>query len=155
MLDQIEGQLRRLSHELRPTILDDLGLLPALRFLAQGVSTRAGIPIKVESSMEDRLPSHIETALYRTVQEALNNATKHAQPKRVTVKLERQGKIIQCSVRDDGIGFDVPTVLGKRGRGGIGLIGIQERLNAIGGTKLITSSPGQGTELLVAVPLEK
>jgi signal transduction histidine kinase len=73
----------------------------------------------------------------------------------VTVKLERREKEIQCSVGDDGIGFDVSAVLGKRGRGGIGLIGIQERLNAIGGTRMITSRPAQGTQLSATVPLEK
>ena len=153
-LDQIEAQLRRLSHELRPTILDDLGLLPALEFLAQGVSARTGIPVRVEGSTEGRLPSNIETTLYRTVQEALNNVTKHAQAKHVIVKLERREKAIQCSVGDDGIGFDVAGVLGERGRGGIGLIGIQERLNALGGTRMITSHPGQGTQLSATVPLE-
>lgn len=122
LLDRIEEHLRRLSHELRPTILDDLGLFPAIEFLAQGVSRRMGLPITMEGSTEGRLPPLIETALYRIVQEALTNVTKHAQATRVTVRLQREVRKICCSIRDDGIGFDVPAVLARRGERGLGLI---------------------------------
>lgn len=166
LLDQIEEQLRHLSHELRPTILDDLGLLPALEFLADGVSQRTGLSVSVEGSTEGRLPPVVETALYRCVQEALTNVSKHAQASRVTVWLQREAKRIRCSVRDDGTGFNAPAGLAtagqkdlfgagaRRGERGLGLIGIRERLNAIGGTLDITSTPGRGTELLITVPLE-
>jgi signal transduction histidine kinase len=154
LLDQIEEQLRRLSHELRPTILDDLGLLPALEFLADGVSKRMVLPITVEASTQGRLPPVIETALYRCVQESLTNVGKHAQASHVTVRLQRETPGIRCSIRDDGVGFDVPGVMARRGERGLGLIGIRERLSAIGGTLQITSTPGRGTELLITVPLE-
>ena len=166
LLDQIEEQLRCFSHELRPTILDDLGLLPALEFLADGVSRRTGLPVSVEGATEGRLPPAVETALYRCVQEALTNVGKHAQASRVTVELQREPKRIRCSVRDNGVGFHVPAVLAgpgqtdlfgrgsRRGERGLGLIGIRERLGAIGGTLEITSTPGRGTELLITVPLE-
>jgi signal transduction histidine kinase len=78
ILDQMERQLRRLSHELRPKILDDLGLVPALEFLTDSVSTRAGLSIRIHSSLRDRYGQKIETAVYRVVQEALTNITKHA-----------------------------------------------------------------------------
>lgn len=166
LLDQIEEQLRHLSHELRPTILDDLGLLPALEFLADGVSKRTGLPITVEGSTQGRLPPVVETVLYRCVQESLTNVGKHAQASHVTVRLQRETPGIRCSIRDDGVGFDVPAVsagLGQEdlfGRGsrrverGLGLIGIRERLSAITGKLQITSTPGRGTELLITVPLE-
>ncbi len=154
LLDQIEAQLRQLSHELRPTILDDLGLLPALEFLADGVSKRAKLPVTVGGTTIGRLPAAIETALYRIVQEALNNATRHAQASRTTIRLEQNGQLIRCLISDDGIGFDVPVVLSRKGDKGLGLIGIRERLNAIGGAYRIISAPGQGTTLQVEIPLE-
>jgi signal transduction histidine kinase len=155
LLDQIEAQLRRLSHELRPTILDDLGLQPALDFLAQGVSARAGLAITVEGSTAGRLPGPVETVLYRIVQEALTNVSKHARATRVTVRIERDARGVRCSIRDDGIGFDAPAVLARRGRGGLGLIGMRERLAPVGGRLELTSAPGHGTTLAVEVPLEE
>src|SRR5207253_3835370 len=154
LLDQIEMQLRRLSHELRPTILDDLGLFPALEFLATGISARTRIPISVEGSSEKRLPHVIETALYRIVQEALTNVTKHAQATRVTVCLQREDQMVRCSIRDNGIGFDSAVVLAPRIERGRGFVGIQERLNSLGGKLQIVSFPGRGTELLITIPLE-
>jgi signal transduction histidine kinase len=154
LLDQIEVQLRRLSHELRPTILDDLGLLPALEFLATGISARTRVPISVEGSSEKRLPHVIETALYRIVQEALTNVTKHAQATRVTVGLQREDQMVRCSIRDDGIGCDPAVVLAPRVERGLGFVGIQERLNSLGGKLQIVSFPGRGTELLITIPME-
>lgn len=154
LLDQIESDLRQLSHELRPTILDDLGLQPALEFLAEGISKRAGVSIDVDGSTAGRLPPRIEIALYRIVQEALTNVTKHAQATRVHVRLQQEPGAIRCSVRDDGVGFDVSAVLARRGERGLGLIGIRERVDALGGTREIRSAPGRGTELLLTIPLE-
>ena len=154
LLDQIEAHLRQLSHELRPTILDDLGLGPALEFLSEGVSKRTKLQVTVEGQTICRLTTPVETALYRIVQEALNNATRHAQASRATIRLEQNGHLIRCLVSDDGIGFDVPVVLSRKGRQGLGLIGIRERLNAIGGAYRIISAPGQGTTLQVEIPLE-
>ncbi len=154
LLDQIEAHLRQLSHELRPTILDDLGLVPALEFLSEGVSKRTKLQVTVEGQTICRLTTPVETALYRIVQEALNNATRHAQASRATIRLEQNGHLIRCLVSDDGIGFDVPVVLSRKGRQGLGLIGIRERLNAIGGAYRIISAPGQGTTLQVEIPLE-
>ena len=151
---QIEDQLRRLSHELRPTILDDLGWIPAIRFLADGVSRRNSIPIRVETSVEDRLPSITETALYRIVQEALTNATKHAKASSITIRFSQRDNGLICSIRDDGVGFDVRSIRAPGSASGLGLVGIQERLNALGGTLQILSAPGQGTELLIRLPME-
>jgi signal transduction histidine kinase len=153
-LDRIEDQLRRLSHELRPTILDDLGLQPALDFLAQGASTRAGIPVTVEGSTDGRLSPVVETAIYRIVQEALANASKHAQATSIRIQLHREADTIRCTVQDDGVGFDVAAVFARRGKPGLGLLGIRERLYALGGKLSIKSAPGWGTELLITIPIK-
>lgn len=154
ILGQIEEQLRRLSHELRPTILDDLGLVPAVQFLAEGLSKRARLLIRVEASVEGRLSASVETVLYRVIHEALTNVTKHSQAKNVRIQLQRGTRSLCCSVQDDGVGFDVPTVLSGKEPRGLGLVGIRERLNPLGGTLRINSAPGQGTQLLITIPME-
>ena len=152
-LDEIEHHLRRLSHELRPTVLDDLGLVPALEYLVQGVGERAGIPIAVEGPKSPRLAPPVEVALYRVVQEAVRNATKHARASRVDIRLGVQDGEVLCTVKDDGRGFDVPATLARKGDRGLGLIGMRERLNALGGSLRIESSPGHGTEIHITIPL--
>ncbi len=154
LLDQMDEQLRHLAHEIRPTVLDDLGLVPALEFLADGLSKRSGMAIAVEGSTSGRLPAAVETTLYRNVQEALNNVTRHAQARRVSVTVTREARAVRCSVRDDGVGFDVSGVIKTRGERGLGHVGMRERLDSVHGTLLITSLPGQGTELLMYIPLE-
>jgi signal transduction histidine kinase len=155
LLDQIEGQLRQLSHELRPTVLDDFGLMPALEFLAQGVAKRTKHQITVEGFQGERLPAPVEAALYRIVQEALNNVTRHARATRVNVRLERAGASVLCSVADNGIGFDPAGRSSGAKERGLGLLGIRERLSALGGTFEIKSARGRGTDLRIIVPLEK
>lgn len=153
LLDHVEEQLRRLSHELRPTILDDLGLVPALEFLADGVSKRVGLTVCVDGPRDSRLPFLIETSLYRIVQEALTNVTRHAQATRVSVQIVREPHAIRCSVKDDGIGFDLPEMMARKGGRGLGLLGIRERVEALGGELEVNSGPGKGTELSVTIPL--
>lgn len=154
LLDQMEEQLRQLAHEIRPILLDDLGLLPALDFLAKGMSKRSGVPITVEGSTGGRLPTTVETTLYRNVQEALNNAIRHAQAGAVAVIVTREPRAVRVSVRDDGVGFEVSAVTRAQGERGLGLVGMRERLDSLRGTIGITSTSGQGTELLMYVPLE-
>jgi signal transduction histidine kinase len=152
LLDKIEDQLRHLSHELRPTMLDDLGLGPALELLTKTTSIRSGLCVTVDVTPTERFPPRVEVAFYRIVQEALNNVVKHARATHVAVRLEREGRKICCFIRDDGIGFDVGGVLARGGAQGIGLIGIRERLAPLGGALQIISSPGKGTTLLITVP---
>ena len=151
LLDRIEEELRRLSHDLRPMILDDLGLMAALDVLAERVSARTGLWIKVEGQREERLSPAIETVLYRIVQEAFNNVNKHAHASMVTVVVRREARRVWCSVRDDGVGFDPGTA--RSTVKGIGLIGIRERLATLGGALSIDAAPGRGTELRVTIPL--
>ncbi|MGH9534232.1 MAG: ATP-binding protein [Terriglobales bacterium] len=150
LLAGVEEQVRRLSHELRPTILDDLGLRPALEFLAEGVAQRYGISIAVTGTTGNRLPPALETALYRAVQEALNNVAKHAAASRVLIDLHRNTDKLECTVRDDGAGFDPAC---SDGRQGLGLAGMRERLHSVGGELVIHSAPGSGTELRISAPL--
>ncbi len=154
-LDQIEGHLRRFSHELRPTVLDDLGLVPALEFLTDGVTKRSGLAITLETSFEGRLPPPVETVLYRVVQEALNNVTKHAKATEVRVRLLRKQGGLDCRILDNGVGFESAAPTGRKGETGLGLIAMRERLSALGGTLKIQSARGQGTELFIAVPLQE
>jgi len=155
LLNEVERQLRQYSHELRPTVLDDLGWVPALRFLAQGVSKRSNLPIHVETDLNDRLPPSVETAIYRVVQEALSNAVKHSGATAVWISAQKGDGVLRCSVRDNGAGFPVESVRASRQRRGLGLSSMQERLDAVGGSLRIESSPGKGTELLMTLPLEK
>lgn len=150
LLRQIEFELRSLSHELHPTVLDNLGLLPALEFLAEKVAKRTGMTISVEGKTENRMPAAVETALYRIVQEALNNAVKHAQAGSVKIRLERAPDNVTCSVQDDGVGF---LASGEPGSQGLGLMGIRERLSALGGSLRLVTEPGKGTMIVAEIPL--
>lgn len=154
LLNEVEKHLRRYSHELRPTILDDLGWIPAIRFLADGISKRSNLPIHIEASISGRFPSTIETTLYRIVQEALTNAVKHAKANNVWIRAWREDLLLCCSIRDDGSGFEIPHGPRATRRDGLGLIAMRERVSAIGGNLQINSSPGNGTELSIRLPLE-
>lgn len=149
LLRQIEIELRNMSHELRPTVLDNLGLLPALEFLAEKVSKRTGLIISVDGAAGGRLPPPVETAIYRVVQEALNNTVKHARAKRVMIRLECTPAEVACRVHDDGVGF---VLSGEPGQG-LGLLGMRERLNALGGSLRVIAEPGCGTTILTGIPL--
>ena len=152
-LREVEVQLRRISHEMRPPALDDLGLVPALNFLAEGVGRRAGLAIEVESALDDRLRPEVEIVLYRAAQEALTNVARHARATRAVVRLERGEDGVVLTVSDDGVGFDVRGSEVPSQPSGIGITGIRERVASIGGTLEIASSPGEGTLLRIPIPL--
>lgn len=147
----VETQLRRVAHELRPTMLDDLGLVPALEYLAKGVAARGGFGVGVDGDTGGRLPQRVETALYRVVQEALSNVLRHAKATHVRVQLVRGNGRIECTVRDDGSGIRPGS---KRHDTGLGLRVMRERIRGIGGSLEIQSAQGRGTEIRVTVPLE-
>ena len=153
-LNQVERQLRQLSHELRPSLLDDLGWLPAIQWLAQSVSARGTASVAVRSDVDARLPGPIEIALYRIVQEALTNVARHARAKHVTITASGAAAALTVTVADDGVGFDAALARSPAADGGLGLLGIRERLAAVGGTLQIDTRPGRGTRLAVTVPVE-
>ena len=151
-LDGIEEQLRRLAHELRPRILDDLGLVPALEFLADGFRKRRAISVTVDAAL-DRLPQVIETTLYRVVQEALTNVGKHSHATHVGIGLSLAPGMLLCTINDDGVGFDpsgTPPGVDERG---FGLASARDQIAALGGTIKTNSAPGAGTELLISIPV--
>jgi signal transduction histidine kinase len=152
LLRRLEERIRHLARELRPTILDDLGLRPALEFLAGGFAGRAGLDVHVDVPVPERLPPVIETAVYRVVQEALTNVVRHAAATYVVVSVRREGDQLHCRIRDNGTGFDVAAVLSAPARG-LGLLGICERVAASGGGLRISSAPGEGTELVATIPV--
>jgi signal transduction histidine kinase len=154
VLRQMEDEIRRLTHELRPGILDDLGLVPALVYLGEGVTRRANVAVTVRGSTDGRLPAPVESALYRVVQEALTNVTRHAQASRASIELERTPRALNCRVRDDGRGFVPAQALASARPRGIGLEGMRERITQLGGTFEIRSEPGCGTELVMTIPIE-
>jgi signal transduction histidine kinase len=153
----IGRDIHRAALDLRPTALDDLGLYKALLTYADDWSERYGIAIDVQAvGDQGRLPAEVETALYRTVQEALTNVLKHAAAHNVSVLLERKDGQLRLIIEDDGRGID-PDVSAQPGLGGssprLGLSGICERLSLIGGTMTLESTPGSGTTLFAEVPL--
>ncbi len=152
LLDHVEERLRHFSHELRPTMLDDLGLLPALQFLARRVSQRTGVAVRVKFRLEGRFPPPVETALYRIFQEGINNVVRHSRAREVTAELRRDGGALRYSIRDDGVGFDPQAGAGTQAS--LGLKGIRERVTALGGALEIRSAPGRGTELVITIPSE-
>lgn len=154
LLGLVEERIRDLSHELRPAMLDHLGLVPAVEFLAANFGQRTGLHITVESTLNGRLPPKTAIAFYRVIQEALTNVRRHARATRVRILIGRRGGWIRCQVTDNGIGFD-PASTVNSGLPGLGLQGIRERMNALGGKLRIQSAEGQGTKLEITVPLQQ
>lgn len=152
LLDEVCSQLRNLSHELRPIVLDQLGLMPALKLLIDGVQARSAMVVDLKGDTGGRLDPAIETVIYRTVQEALNNACRHANAGNANVQVWRENDAIYCAVSDTGDGFNHEQSRNQYSPG-LGLIGIQERARALGGNFDISSQPGFGTTLQVAIPL--
>jgi signal transduction histidine kinase len=153
-LDTVREQLRRLSHEIHPPILDQIGLVPAVRFLADGVEKRSGLQVTVKSSGDKGYLPLVSVTIYRAVQEALNNINKHADAKKVLVKLWHEKGMIHCTIKDDGKGFDADKQR-KKGSEGLGLTAMQERTKALGGRLNISSAPGKGTTVEIALPDEE
>ena len=153
LVNDVGQQLRRLSHELRPTVLDDLGLIPAIEFLRDGVATRTGLVIDVVGDADERFPQTIETAMYRVVQEALNNIVKHAEAATVAVRVEHDDSNLVCTIEDDGKGFVVKGEDSVAAERGLGLMGMRERVKHLGGSLIVESEPGAGTKITAIVPL--
>jgi signal transduction histidine kinase len=148
MAEASVGMVRNMALLLRPSMLDDLGLVPALKWQAREVSRRTGLKVKMlaDEITDDMLDSH-KTCVYRVVQEALNNCAQHSQATeiRVVVRQDRDG--LEVSVQDDGIGFD------PRQEKGMGLLGMEERVERLGGLLCIESQPGHGTVLSIHFPI--
>src|SRR6266436_3218864 len=142
------NEVRNMALLLRPSMLDDLGLVPALEWQAREVSKRTGMLVDtVEENVSDNLPEEHKTCVYRIVQEALNNSSKHAYAKNVRVVVRQESNHLCVSIEDDGKGFDSSRVRG------LGLVGMNERVSQLGGVLKMDSDPTRGTRLRVDLPL--
>ena len=155
MLGETAEEVERISRDLRPGVLDQLGLIGVVRATSAEFADRTGVSIKlVCARLNPRPPADTELALYRILQEALRNVEKHARARHVTVGLSLRGDFVQLVVKDDGIGFDPDHhPAGREGTGGLGLIAMRERANYVGGGVKIISARRAGTEIEVSIPL--
>jgi signal transduction histidine kinase len=143
--------VRRLAVELRPTVLDDFGLVAALERLTENFAEQTGMTVEFVPNLsgDGRFPPEVETALYRLVQESLTNIVKHARAKSVSIVLTRKSDSVSVVVEDDGVGFEP----GRETGDGIGLLGMSERVGLFGGRVVLESRPGAGTTVVAEVPL--
>ena len=148
MAEKTVNEVRDLALLLRPSMLDDFGLVPALKWQARELGKRTGLHVAVQADdSADGLPDEHQTCIYRLVQEALNNAARHASARNVEVRVKRDNALVAFSVRDDGAGFDPRLVRG------LGLLGMEERVRRLGGSVRIDSQPGRGTLVSAELPL--
>ena len=148
LAEECVNEVRNMALLLRPSMLDDLGLIAALEWQGREVSKRTGLVVDViDSEFADDLPEDHRTCIYRVVQEALHNCVKHAHASRVRILVQEHDHRLLLSIEDDGIGFD------PRRQRGMGFLGMQERVTRLGGSLLLDSLPGHGTRLRVELPL--
>ena len=154
MLDHTVAATRRMAADLRPLMLDDLGLVPAIEWLASNFTQRCGVPctLSVNDELELELPEPYATAVFRIVQESLNNIAKHAAAARVTVTLDKTQDAVRLRVQDDGCGFFSD---GARKPQSLGLMGLRERAQLLGGSVAISSARGKGTTVEVSIPMDQ
>jgi signal transduction histidine kinase len=148
--------VRDLSLDLRPSLLDDLGLIAALRWYGARQARHAGVAFHFTGRLpEERLPAVLETTCFRVAQEALTNVVRHAQAQHVWMDVQLIDATLRLTIRDDGIGFD-PHTAHTRARYGhsFGLLGMRERVAIAGGTIAMTSTPGQGTTVVARFPTQ-
>lgn len=142
------NEVRNMALLLRPSMLDDLGLVAALDWQAREVSKRTGMLVDtLDENVSDNLPEEYKTCVYRIVQEALNNCSKHAYAKNVRVVVRQESNRLRVNIEDDGKGFDASRVRG------LGLVGMNERVGQLGGVLKVESDPARGTRLQVDLPL--
>lgn len=152
LLEQTVAATRRIAADMRPLMLDDLGLVPAVEWLAESFSERNGIPCELTvNRTELDLPSAHATAIFRIIQESLANVAKHARASRVKVAIEHSGSELTLRIRDNGSGFSPQD---PRKPNSYGLLGLRERASLLGGEASITSVPGQGTQVEIRLPVD-
>jgi PAS domain S-box-containing protein len=152
LLGDTVKKIRDVMAALRPSVLDDYGLMAALRWYSEQFSNRTGITTVVQGKeLKPRMPSIVETTLFRIAQESLTNVSKHAQASKVIVKLTKKDNLVQLSIADDGIGFDPEKIQRLKEKYVWGLISMKERAVAMGGELYVKSKPGKGTTIIVEI----
>jgi PAS domain S-box-containing protein len=151
LLDASVAATRRIAADLRPLLLDDLGLAPAIEWLVQNFTQRTGVPCELDIDDSLELEEPYATAVFRMVQESLANVGKHAQAKRVRVRVAPEGGEMVLSVEDDGVGF---VISDTRKPNSLGLVGLRERAHMLQGRVGVRSAPGQGTRVEARIPVK-
>lgn len=157
IVDEALQQMRRLAYALRPSMLDDLGLAPALRSMAEQTATRSGLAVRFDmGEPPPRLAPETEIAIFRIAQEALTNIVRHAQARHVTMSLRNDAETLVLKVQDDGCGFDPAAMRARAEAGGsLGVLGMEERAMLIGGQLRLESAPGKGSRLRLQCPVRR
>ena len=145
------NEVRTLSHNVHPRVLDDLGLVAALEFLARRTREQSRVPVWVSSNEHETVPPEVASVLYRVAQAAVNNAIRHARPGELRLSLEAMDGVVRLEVTDNGVGFDPARV--EASRSGMGLFIMRERLALVDGTLAVHSTVGSGTRIVASVPL--
>jgi signal transduction histidine kinase len=155
MLGTAAEEVERISRNLRPGLLEHMGLAVVLRETSKEFTKRTGVPLKLTCGrLTEKMPADVELALYRILQEALKNMERHAQARHVTVRLTQPRGFVLLEIIDDGVGFDAEGQTNRRkGKNLLGLLGMLERATYVGGTLTIQSSRGEGTQIEVRIPL--
>jgi two-component system sensor histidine kinase UhpB len=149
-IDETMQVVRRIASELRPSVLDQLGLEAAIECLVQEAAQRTGIAVTLQAEEFPRLPDEVASHAFRIIQEALTNVTRHSKATRVEVTVRRLGTAIILAVEDNGVGFTPQSLSGLRS---LGLVGMRERALACGGTLMVRGEPGEGTAIVVTIPV--
>jgi PAS domain S-box-containing protein len=149
-IDETMQVVRRIASELRPSVLDQLGLEAAIEYLVQEASQRTGMTVNLQAEEFPRLPDEVASHAFRIIQEALTNVTRHSQATRVNVSVRLVGGVLILGVADNGVGFAPDSLSGLRS---LGLVGMRERALACGGTLFIQGKPGEGTAITVTIPV--
>ena len=153
-LEKAMQEVRRISRNLRPSELDDLGLMPAVRTLAEEFADRSKVHVHLEfTNLPEKLPSDTELNLYRILQESLGNIERHARATEVAIELSKKGTLLCARIHDNGRGFDPLRTRAEGERPGMGLVDMRERAEFVGGRCALTSAPGNGTEIVIEMPL--
>ncbi|MDB6020953.1 MAG: histidine kinase, partial [Pedosphaera sp.] len=155
LLGHAAEEVERISRNLRPSVLNELGLVEVLRDTSTEFAKRTGVSLKLTfAQLTARLPANTELTLYRILQEALKNVEQHAHARHVAVCLRHQDAFIQLMIKDDGTGFDPDHHPARRkGKGGLGLLSMRERATYVGGALTVKSVRLAGTEIEVRIPL--
>jgi len=152
------AEVQAIARQLRPSLLDDLGVVAALNWLAEDAGERLGVSARMKIAGDElesgaRIPAEIETALYRIAQESLTNAVRHGKARHVAIKLCSSAQALTLTIADDGTGFVAGVTAARREGGGLGIHGMRERARLLGGSLRLRSAPGRGCAVRATIPI--